>query len=239
MNLEEFSNEFDVLIDNARIGGAAIRSLNEYDKSVFLTESQEQVVKAYYRNFEQSEEYRRYLSKLIASGSTGSFESESGSQSIYYGARHYTLNSDVMFIVNEWCTIESDKQCLSGKRIPIVPIPYDDLAKVLANPFRGPNSRRIIRIDNPIEVENDSDKTLKDGVELIVPDKYNTTEENLVYNYRYIRKPKPIILEDLGSLSINNESNATDCELDESIHRAILEGAVQLALTTKTTVQKQ
>lgn len=237
MNLEEFSNEFDVLIDNARIGGASIRSLNEYDKSVFLTEAQDQIVKAYYESFEQSERSRRALDKLITSGSTDSYEAESEASSILYGTRHYTLEKDVMYIIYEWCTITSEKQCLDAKRVPIVPIPYDDVAKIIVNPFRGANSRRIIRIDNPITTETDA--KVNSAVELIVPSVYDNSEDVLTYNYRYIRKPNPIILEDLGKLTIEGEHEATECELDESVHRLILDSAVQLALATKTTTQQQ
>lgn len=231
MNLEEFSNEFDVLIDNARAGGASIRSLNEYDKSVFLTEAQDQIVKAYYESFEQSEKCRKALHNLIATGSTNDSYVERGVQSVRYDNRYYPLEKDVMFVIYEWCTILSEKQCLSNKRVPVIPIPYDDIAKVIANPFKGPNSRRIIRIDN-----HNEEGTV---AELMIPSIYIDDEDATVtYNYRYIRKPKPIILEDLGSLTIEGEHKASECELNESVHRTILEGAVKLALATKITTQQ-
>lgn len=54
-------------------------------------------------------------------------------------------------------------------------------------------------------------------------------ENSLDYTIRYIRRPKPIILVNLGELSIQQESNATDCELDESLHLEILQRAVESA----------
>ena len=64
MTLEEFSNEFDVLINSA---GAKL-SLDEYEKSIFLTQAQELLVTSYYNginsqkiSFESSEEAREYL----------------------------------------------------------------------------------------------------------------------------------------------------------------------------------
>lgn len=42
MTLKEFSNEFDVLYNN--IMSNAAPGLNEYEKSVFLTQAQEELV---------------------------------------------------------------------------------------------------------------------------------------------------------------------------------------------------
>lgn len=59
-----------------------------------------------------------------------------------------------------------------------------------------------------------------------------------LYSVRYIRKPKPIILTDLQAefdgLTIDGQSqsiltNGHACELNPSIHREILDRAVELA----------
>lgn len=51
------------------------------------------------------------------------------------------------------------------------------------------------------------------------------------YMMRYVRKPKPIILEELDpqNLSIEGVSSVTECELPEECHEEILERAVTLA----------
>ena len=51
------------------------------------------------------------------------------------------------------------------------------------------------------------------------------------YHIRYVKHPKPIILESLdgSGLSINGETNAMGCELDPEIHSEILQRAVELA----------
>lgn len=51
------------------------------------------------------------------------------------------------------------------------------------------------------------------------------------YLVRYIRKPKPIILEDLGELSIQGVSTPSECELNPLAHFDILLKAVELAMT--------
>ena len=44
-----------------------------------------------------------------------------------------------------------------------------------------------------------------------------------------MRKPKPIILEQLNGITIDGEYQEQPCELNENIHRAILDTAVKLA----------
>lgn len=65
------------------------------------------------------------------------------------------------------------------------------------------------------------------------------TQIDTDYILRYVRIPSPIILEKLSSygtdtsgkslLSINGESEISECELHESVHEEILQRAVELA----------
>lgn len=65
MNLQEFNNEFDILFNSISSNNAP--SLNEYEKSVFLTQAQEEVVIASYtgtlngESFESAEEVKTYI----------------------------------------------------------------------------------------------------------------------------------------------------------------------------------
>lgn len=70
MTTTEFSNQFDILWNNIMSNQAP--GLDEYEKSVFLTDAQEQVVLTYYGgrpnsaiSFELTEEIRRYLGSLV------------------------------------------------------------------------------------------------------------------------------------------------------------------------------
>ena len=51
------------------------------------------------------------------------------------------------------------------------------------------------------------------------------------YLVRYIRKPNPIILEDLGELSIQGVSTPSECELNPLAHFDILLKAVEMAMS--------
>ena len=73
MNREEFSNQYDVLLNSFNRDAHTDIRLNEYEKSLFLTDSQEAEVLSLYtgknlngESFEETEQLRRYLAPLIA-----------------------------------------------------------------------------------------------------------------------------------------------------------------------------
>ena len=70
MTTQEMSNEFDILWNNIMSNQAP--GLDEYEKSVFLTQAQEEIVTQLYNGtlgdgFESTEQNREYLSNLITS----------------------------------------------------------------------------------------------------------------------------------------------------------------------------
>lgn len=211
----EFSTEFDIHYNN--ISSNKAPGLNEYEKSVFLTKAQEELITELYsgrngtqNSFEETEEQRRYLNSLIKTATLNITSLES--EEITAKSLIATLPDDVMFITCERAFIQTS----SIKEAVVYPVSQDELSKILKNPFRGPSSNRILRLD------------IGDNkVELI--SNYNISS----YTIRYIRKPNPIILTYLeDGLSINNISEESECELDSLLHRAILDKAVALALKT-------
>ena len=72
MNVQELSNLFDTLlqpyITKDVSGEQNTLAFDEYEKSIFLTKAQEQIVLELYQELEQSEENRKYLSNLIKTG---------------------------------------------------------------------------------------------------------------------------------------------------------------------------
>ena len=213
MTNQEFSIEFDILYNN--ISSNKAPGLNEYEKSVFLTKAQEQIVTELYsgRNntyssFEETEELRRYLNSLVM---THSCRTPDGSPNhITSKSYSFVLPEDLLYITYEVC-----KNTLM-REFPIYPVSQDELSKIMNNPFRGPSKHRVLRLDNGTNT-----------VELI------SNEEIIMYDIRYIRKPNPIILTDLeDDLSINGISEESECELDSLLHRTILDRAVTLAVQT-------
>lgn len=221
MNTEDFSHEFDVLLNSYNTPVSI--SLNEYEKSVFLTDSQEFFVLGLYNGnnrdregFEHTEEIRRYLSNLIKEASLLPIENSTGILGIDSKSKFFTLPEDLWFITYESINV-SDSKCENMSSLGVFPIRQDEYHKLKKNPFRGANERRALRLD------------LSGGVVEIV-------SKNTVASYyvRYLRKLKPIVLEDFtGEISVNGISEKTECELPEILHQRILEGAVMMALRAK------
>ena len=225
MTNEEFSNEFDNLVNKniAKPFGVDSTPLefDEYEKSMFLTKAQESVVISLYRgtltgdSFEKTEELRRYLNELIKTyTTTNKVENEGLTDNSYF----FDIPDDVWFITYESAVSQDERLgCAKGTVMEVVPTAQDDLYKTSRNPFRGPNKRRVLRLDVEGKV-----------VELI--SKFDIDK----YQIRYLAKPEPIILIDLPEdLSINGLTKKTECILNPAIHRVILETAVNLALNSR------
>ena len=230
MTTEEFSNEFDTLLNSYSVinkfgkeENPSTIELDEYEKSVFLTKAQEEIVIDLYNgknplgdSFEKTEEIRRYLSDLIKTYTTT--EKKTDYVGLSKTSIFFELPEDLWFITYESASLEDSRLgCMNGKEISVVPISQDDYFRISSNPFKGSNKRRALRLDN------------SNGIVEIVSE-YNIDR----YLVRYIARPDPIILTDLpDSLSINKLSKKTECKLNPVIHRAILEKAVKLAILSK------
>lgn len=231
MEREEFSNGFDVLVNSyKRFKDFDKQELldsiefNEYEKSLFLTKAQEELVTSLYNgknpygdSFESTEETRRYLSNLVAEKYLKPITNTSGTPlGITSTSTFFTLPEDLWFITLE-SVVTSNSKCRNEVYIKVYPTKQDEYLSIKDNPFRGANDRRALRLD------------LSEGnVEIIC--KYMID----AYYVRYIKKVPPIILEDLpNELTIEGKNEASDCILHEALHQKILERAVQIALQSK------
>lgn len=232
MTTKEFSNGFDTIVDSYRRfknfdKQAAYDSIefNEYEKSLFLTMAQDEVLIGYYTGkntsseaFEHTEELRRYLDSLIKSHRCN----RTGTPDAIAVSKHsefFLLPSNLAFIVYEQVAFDEDAAgCLDGSMTAVYPVTHDEFNRIRKNPFRGPNKRRVLRLD------------VSDNVVELVSD-YRIES----YTIRYLAKLEPIILEDLSSegLTIKGKSAITECSLDDMLHDTILKRAVQMALASK------
>lgn len=231
MTTEEFSDEFDTLLNSYFIkdqfgdtSNIASIALDEYEKSVYLTKAQEEIVIQLYSHknstndsFEKTEEIRRYLSNLIKTSSNQTKVNDRiglSKNSVFF-----ELPDDLWFITYESALIDDKKAgCMDGTELSIIPVTQDSYYRISNNPFRCSNIRRALRLD--------SDNNM---VEII--SEYNISR----YLIRYLSKPTPIVLTDLhDNLNINGIPIKTECILNPAIHRSILERAVQLALIGRT-----
>jgi len=223
MTTLEFSLEFDILYDS--IASKDAPGLDDYEKSVFLTKAQLELVKEYNgalnkykKGFEGSDKRRADLRELIRTHTTTPTKITNGVSTDSYQA---TLPDDV-FLIKYESAYFYDESCKEEKKIDIIPIMYDEFNEKKRNPFRRPDKENGFRLD--IASINDSKM-----IELICDQPITK------YQMRYIKYPSPIVLTDLGGissepLSIDGETSQTECELDEQLHREILDRAVQLAM---------
>ena len=222
MNVQEFSNTFDTLlqpyITKDVNGNQNNLAFDEYEKSIFLTKAQEQIVLELYQELEQSEEVRKYLSNLIKTDNYVPI-GEQDETLINNSFKSYKveISNDILFMIYEQCTLSDENNCINNKVVSVVPTIHDDLDKVLKNPFKSPNSRKVIRLD------------FDNKIELI--SKYNISN----YKVRYLKKPNPIILVELeDNLSINNgDTKVSNGETNPILHERIVQRAVQLAVQSK------
>lgn len=237
MNIEEFSSEFDTLLSsndsfkefisnetNSSIG------FDEFEKSVFLTNAQEELVVNLYsgtvlNGFENTERNRRYLDGLLQVNKQ--IELADFSQAIYVpkaGLLSYEVDltkdndtAKMLYIIYESVNFEDRSlKCGDGKTVTVYPIRHDELSQVVKNPFRGANTSRVLRIDVGYK-----------KVELLSSFKLGT------YFISFLKKPTPIILANLEEQTIDGYHEPMNCILDSSLHRLILELAVQKALASK------
>lgn len=221
MNAQEFSNTFDTLlqpyITKESFSEQNNLAFDEYEKSIFLTKAQEQIVLELYQELEQSEEVRKYLSNLIKTANFAPIgEQDESLINNTFKSYKVELRDIILFMIYEQCTLSDENNCINGRIVSVVPIIHDDLDKVLKNPFKSPNSRKVIRLD------------FDNKIELI--SKYNISN----YKVRYLKKPNPIILVKLeDNLSIDNNAEVSSGETNPILHERIVQRAVQLAVQSK------
>lgn len=233
MTTRQFSDEFDVLLNSysneAPYGNEDSPidfSCDEYEKSVFLTKYEKELVVAYCTgqvqglSFEEKEAIREALDTLVKSKQYTT--SEKGTVEVNLvgcSSNFYKLPEDLLYIIFE--KVEFSEYLCSdiAKQALVVPTTHDDLWYISQNPFKGPNNKRVLRLNVADNI-----------VELVYKKDYPIGS----YLLRYVEQPKPIILIDLpDGLEIDGENKEMTCLLPEILHHTILEGAVKLAMQTK------
>ena len=220
MDVQELSNLFDTLlqpyITKDVSGEQNTLAFDEYEKSIFLTKAQEQIVLELYQELEQSEEVRKYLSNLIKTDNYVPVgEQDETLINNIFKSYKVEIEDSVLFMIYEQCTLSDENNCINNKIVSVIPTIHDDLDKVLKNPFKSPNNRKVIRLD------------FDNKIELI--SKYNISN----YKIRYLKKPNPIILVKLEDLNIDKKQEVSNGETNPILHERIVQRAVQLAVQSK------
>lgn len=212
MNVSDFSKEFDLLYNNSANFSAP--PVNVYMKSLYLTESQEEVYLEVYSHFESDEKAREQLRNMVETTSIDYDAALNGTLAALKFSSYsklFEVPTDVWFILSEY--INSD--------IVVKPIPIDEYNINIKNPFKYPKENyKAWRLDLGNTVTDTSIR------EIVYPAAIST------YTIRYLRKPNPIILEDLSPYNVDIEGNTDPAtsELSTELHRVILKRAVDKAI---------
>lgn len=266
MTAVEFSNQFDLLFNNITSNQAP--GLNEYEKSVFLTKAQDEIVKNYFeadsqgntvkKGFDDTVIRQMDFSDLIMSKSFTEAQSSDKSYlepDVDPRALVYKISKSdgVYIIINESLNLmahQEGRSIVKGIR-QVIPVKYTEYMRLMSKPFKEPLKNTAWRIiskgrEGDADVDTTSgdptltDKNVSSKIEIVTTsadrNKYrkNGERDTIVYNIRYVKRPRPIILTDLSDtfgedLTINGYNKAMTCELNESTHEAILQRAVELA----------
>ena len=211
---QQIYNDFQLVYNNLASNAAA--GLDIYEISMYLTKAYYAFVESMYSDYEKKESVRKALIELVT---TNNIPPTSGmnTKKICKDSTFFKLPDDVLFIVYEGLQMgDNAGKCIKGKTLPIIPVTHDDFHNVYRNPFKFTETNAL-RLDVDFNNERYSEIVSKD---------------NHIKNYfiRYVRKPKPIILENLeGTDNIDGYTNEMECELNTIYYKDIVRVAAQLA----------
>lgn len=230
MTTQEFSNEFDVLYNNIMSNQAP--GLDEYEKSVFLTKAQLEILKNYFnpkgnkygQGFDENAKRQIDFSTLITVAKPSQYTPGGSYVKFDDRSQLYKMPQDILLMLNETGinTVDGVKRLIS-----IIPMNYEEYARLMSKPWKQPLKNQGWRLFQSTG-----------GVDFIseVVIKYNSSLAD--YKIRYVKRPKPIILANLAdeysNVSIEGINTITECELDPILHPEILQRAVELAKSAYT-----
>ena len=235
MTTQEFSDQFDVLYNNIMSNQAP--GLDEYEKSVFLTKAQYEIVKNYFNpksnknqeGFDDSPKRQVDFSKLMAVKTPEVFATANYPK-FDDRSKLFTMPTDILFVLNETAinftpTTPDGNIAVAGteRLINIVPISFEEYARITSKPYKQPLKNQGWRLFNGGDVNS----TTYFVTEIIIKSGTNIKD----YRIRYVKRPKPIILTVLSetNVSLDGLTAVTECELDPILHPEILQRAVELA----------
>lgn len=140
--VKEWSDGFDVLFNSVMSNAAP--SIDEYDKSIFLTKSEYEVVKNYFNpkgnkyqeGFDDSIKRQSDFATLIT---TATLQSVANANAFDSRSISYKMPSDAFLVINE--QIHDTVQPYQ-----IMPIAYDEYAKVMQKPYKYPPKNQVWRL---------------------------------------------------------------------------------------------
>lgn len=237
MTANEFSQEFDILYNN--IASNQAPGLTEYEKSVFLTKAQDEIIKNYFTNKPNGNKYQEGIEDSAKRYSDFSsiitvveISNSTTAKAIDQRGHIFVIPTNLMITLNERFEVIASEKTIASYQV--IPITLQEYQRLMSKPSQDPLKRQVWKLMGNNASGNGS-------IEIIPHYKDIKSDNTYKLTIRYIRKPHPIILDDLTDqgLTINGEStpyqysqgglDASVCELAEELHTEILQRAVELA----------
>lgn len=249
MTNTEFSNEFDVLYNSITSNQAP--GLDEYEKSVFLTKAQDEIVKSYFNprsnktqegfdgnekrqiDFSMIMRSRVYQTTTISEGVDRGDNPVDGGLNTYVQVNPFQDSFFDMRSNTKSVTLEDDILMFINEyvevsrgdsiaRLTVLPINYVEYSRLMSKPYKRPLKNQAWRLlDN-------SDGHKK--AEIVIGP--NDTISR--YVIRYVKRPRAIRLITFDDVTLDGANTEQSCELDPILHPEILQRAVELAKASYT-----
>lgn len=250
MTVDEFKVEFDILYNN--LASNAAPPLNDYEKSVFLTKAQEELVLEYIRpqtNFQgigiDADPLRRAeLKGLMMRGKLTVTNNSTSEDGFIFGDNCYVYSYEttesIIAILSEVAifTKTKDGKIITVKKA-VIPLSDSEITRVTSKLYSRPPKRQVWKISDVEYDMNLTDGTYSPSSKCTIIGGADLDGFTLSYiSASWLRKPKPIILSITdapsdGSLTIGGTTieptTVQSSELPEFMHQAILQRAVELA----------
>lgn len=250
MTAEEMDNMFDVLYNN--ITSTQAPGLNAYEKSIFLTKAQDEIVKNYFNsrskgnstqegfddNPKRQIDFSMITSVYVVVQPIPGTEEEPKVNTLNQTLSEYTTPTVPALTSFEAPVFDTRSNNKSVILPTDIMFSINEVVEVLRN-----NTTTILQVI-PIKFSEYSRLMIKPfkrplkyqawrlinsnsarRVDIIVGPSDTITK----YTLRYVRRPQPIIVSDLDGLKIEGKESSSDCELDPIIHEDIVQRAVELA----------
>lgn len=248
MGINEMSQWFDVLYNQVNSNQAA--SIDEVEKSIFLTKGQEELIKAYFdrrgnkflQGFDDGQKRQYDFSTLIKHSNLTQVDVDDK-----YDPRSlvYLLPSDMFLPLLESVVETSGSYTYIYQ---VIPISYEQYHVLMQKPYKYPQKNSVWRLIMD-KIDNEITKQHGRGCEII--GRFKT--DDIIYKMRYVKKPYPIILVNLdneyngmtidgfhGNSNLQSEANIAiynsvtgeagiPCYLPENMHHEVVQRAVELA----------
>lgn len=159
MTNQEFSDEFDVLYNNIMSNQAP--GLDEYEKSVFLTKAQDEIVKAYFnprlnkiqQGFDDNETRQIDFSMLIKTTIATQVTDVTRLYPIN-NSKFFAVPNRIMMFINEILMVTRDS---NPKYLTVVPLEYTEYNRLMSKPFKRPIKNQAWRvITNTVTYKSDT-----------------------------------------------------------------------------------